>query len=101
MWSELPNYNPIGVSTSNAGQNFADQAAVLFRGCVDNNASSGVEDAEFIYNETTSHQQSEGPANIEDENDCQGFLYFSIFISHFSLLYLCRYLICPLSLIIF
>ena len=33
--------------------------------------------------------------------DCQGFLYFSIFISHFSLLYLCRYLICPLSLIIF
>jgi len=32
---------------------------------------------------------------------CQGFLYFSIFILHFSLLYLCRYLICPLSLIIF
>ena len=69
MWSELPNYNPIGVSTSNAGQNFADQAAVLFWGCVDNDASSGVEDAEFNYNETTSHQHSEGPANIEDEND--------------------------------
>jgi len=32
---------------------------------------------------------------------CQGFPYFSIFISHFSLLYLCRYHICPLSLIIF
>jgi len=31
---------------------------------------------------------------------CQGFPYFSIFISHFSLLYLCRYLICLLSLII-
>jgi len=36
---------------------------------VDNDASSGVEDAEFNYNETTSHQHSEGPANIEDEND--------------------------------
>ena len=28
------------------------------------------------------------------------FIYFSLFISHFSLLYLCRYLICLLSLII-
>ena len=28
------------------------------------------------------------------------FIYFSIFISHFFLLYLCRYLICLLSLII-
>ena len=29
------------------------------------------------------------------------FMYFSLFISHFSLLYLCRYLICLLCLIIF
>jgi len=69
MWSELPNYNLIEVLTLNAGQNFADQAAVLFWEYVDNNASDGVKDAEFNYNKTTSHQQSKGPVNIRDEND--------------------------------
>ncbi|KAF9536441.1 hypothetical protein CPC08DRAFT_771567 [Agrocybe pediades] len=48
MWSELPNYNPVGVSTSTPGQNFGAQAAKLFlEGRSENDASSGVEDAKF------------------------------------------------------
>jgi hypothetical protein len=30
FWSELPNYNPVGVSTSTAGQDFGAHAAALF-----------------------------------------------------------------------
>jgi hypothetical protein len=36
FWSELPNYNPVGVSTSTAGQNFGAHAAALFTKPSDN-----------------------------------------------------------------
>lgn len=30
MWSELPNYNPVGISTSEQGQDFGGGAKQLF-----------------------------------------------------------------------
>ncbi|KAF8156701.1 hypothetical protein B0H34DRAFT_859413 [Crassisporium funariophilum] len=45
MWSELPNYNPIGITTSNPGQDFAGNAEALFaKKSGETNTSSGIED---------------------------------------------------------
>ncbi|PPQ83040.1 hypothetical protein CVT25_005282 [Psilocybe cyanescens] len=57
MWSELPNYNPIGVTTSAPGQDFAGKAASLFikKGSDggENDVSSGVEDNSFAPDATS------------------------------------------------
>ena len=47
IWSELPNYNPIGVSSSQPGQDFAARAVLLFPKSSGDDASSGVEDSSF------------------------------------------------------
>jgi len=56
FWSELPNYNPVGVSTSTAGQDFGAHAAALFvkpsnnqedEDCVSNHGS-GIPDLDGV-----------------------------------------------------
>jgi hypothetical protein len=44
LWSELPNYNPVGVTNSGPGQDFAAKAAAVFSKRSGETDSSGVED---------------------------------------------------------
>ena len=44
FWSELPNYNPVGVSTSTAGQDFGTHAVALFTKPSNNTEDYEVED---------------------------------------------------------
>jgi hypothetical protein len=50
FWSELPNYNPVGVSTSTAGQDFGALAAALFTKPSDNK-----EDEDHISDTQSNH----------------------------------------------
>ncbi|KDR79065.1 hypothetical protein GALMADRAFT_138022 [Galerina marginata CBS 339.88] len=83
LWSELPNYNPIGVTTSFPGQDFAGHAASLFtKKAGDTNISSGIEDntlstydeddrdADADVSEAQLDDSSEGgEAGISDKSD--------------------------------
>ena len=48
IWSELPNYNPVGVTNSGPGQDFAARAATVFSKRSGKTDSSGVEDNYMI-----------------------------------------------------
>ena len=44
LWSELPNYNPVGITNSSPGQDFAAKAAAVFSKQSGETDSSGIED---------------------------------------------------------
>jgi hypothetical protein len=71
----LPNYNPIGVSSSQPGQDFAARAAVLFPKSSGDDASSGVEDSSFPdYNGIDGVDEGDNPsqADTASEGDILG-----------------------------
>lgn len=60
LWRELPNYNPVGVSSSEHGQDHAATAAALFQ-----RRSSPTRND----HQTTSSTSSQSPAPGEDDGD--------------------------------
>ncbi|KAF8152654.1 hypothetical protein B0H34DRAFT_810448 [Crassisporium funariophilum] len=62
MWSELPNYNPIGITTSNPGQDFAGNAEALFaKKSGETDTSSGIKD------NTLSTYDDEYEGDVDDD----------------------------------
>ncbi len=68
LWCELPSYNPIGVTTSSAGQDFAGHASALWNTDADTTSgvSSGVEDSNFPEDELEDELKT-GDEESEDE----------------------------------
>ena len=68
LWSELPNYNPFGVTNSSAGQDFAAKAATVFSKCSGETDSSGVEDDYPNPDEEDDQAQAAGPHDADTSN---------------------------------
>ncbi|KAF8156112.1 hypothetical protein B0H34DRAFT_809019 [Crassisporium funariophilum] len=69
IWSELPNYNPVGVTTSHPGQDFAGKAAALFtKKGGDAEVSSRIEDNEGTFSgfDEDNDADAEGDADISE-----------------------------------
>lgn len=66
LWCELPNYNPIGVTTSNPGQDFAGKAAALFtKKGGETEPSSGIEDEALSAYEGDEYE-GDGDADVSE-----------------------------------